>query len=312
MAMGRRGNGEGSITRHKKSGLHMARYWVETPKGPKRKTIYGKTREKVRDEMARALADRADGLVFDDENVTVGEYLDTWLKGSMRGSARQSTLDRYESAIRLHIKPALGRIRLKKLTPVHVQGFYQDRLDAGLAPASVNKLHAILHKALDQAVKWNMVPRNVTKAVKAPRPTPKEMSTLSAQETRRLLEAARGDRLEALYVLAVTTGMRQGELLALKWRDVDLENATISVRRTLTKSGGRLLLGEPKTKKSRRTIPLTEAAVPTLREHLTRQVVDVQRLGDLYRDEGFVFASQVGTLINPTNLRKRSFAPLQK
>jgi len=310
--MGRRGNGEGSITRHKKSGLYMARYWIETPRGPKRKTIYGKTREKVRDEMARALANRADGLVFDDENVTVGEYLDTWLKGSVRGSVRQSTLERYESAIQLHIKPALGRLRLKKLTPLHVQGFYQDRLDAGFAPASVNKLHAVLHKALDQAVKWNMVPRNVTRAVKAPRPRPREMSTLSAEQTRRLLGAARGDKLEALYVLAVTTGMRQGELLGLKWQDADLENATISVRRTLTKNGTRLLFGEPKTNKSRRTIRLTEAGVRVLKEHLNRQFGQIERLGDLYKDQGLVFASEVGTPLNPTNLRRRSFASLLK
>ena len=192
----------------------------------------------------------------------------------------------------------------------HVQDFYQDQLVAGLAPASVNKLHAILHKALDQAVKWHMIPRNPTEGIRAPRPTPKEMHPLSADETRKLLEAARGDNLEALYVLAIHTGMRQGELLALKWSDVDLENAVISVRRTLMKSGGSLLLGEPKTKKSRRTIQLTEEAVRALREHLDRQVEHIQRLGDLYRDEGLIFASEVGTLINPTNLRQRSFASL--
>lgn len=138
------------------------------------------------------------------------------------------------------------------------------------------------------------------------------MRTLSAEETRRLLEAAHGDKLEALYVLAVTTGMRQGELLAIKWQDVNLEKATVSVRRTLTKSGGRLLLGEPKTKKSRRTIQLTKAAVRSLREHLARQIKEIERLGDLYRDEGLVFTTEVGTLINPTNLRKRSFASLLK
>jgi integrase len=121
-----------------------------------------------------------------------------------------------------------------------------------------------------------------------------------------------GDRFEALYVEAATTGMRQGELLGLKWRDVELENAKVSVRRTLTKSGGRLLLGETKTKKSRRTIQLPEAAVHALREHLARQVESMQRLGDLYRDDGLVFASEVGTLVNPTNLRKRSFASLLK
>jgi integrase len=308
----RRGNGEGSITRHRKSGLYMARYWIETPKGPKRKAIYGKTREEVRDEMAKALADRAGGLVFDDDNLTVGEYLDAWLNGSVRGSVRQSTFERNESAVRLHIKPALGRLNLKKLSPTHVQGFYRDRLDYRLAPASVNKLHAVLHKALGQAVKWNMIPRNVAGVVKAPRPAPEEMRTLSKEETHRLLDAARGDRVEALYVLAVHTGMRQGELLGLKWRDVDLENATLSVRRTLTKSRGRLLVGEPKTNNSRRTIRLTEPAVRALREHLDRQMEGMQRLGDLYQDEGLVFASEVGTLINPSNLRKRSFARLLK
>jgi len=156
----RRGNGEGSITR-RKDGLYMARYWVETSQGPKRKTIYGKKREEVADKLARALAERADGIFYDDENVTVGEYLDSWLKGSVRGSVRQSTFDRYEIAVRVHIKPALGRLKLKKLTPAHLAGFYQDRLAAGSAPASVNKLHVTVNKALDQAVRWRMIPRNV-------------------------------------------------------------------------------------------------------------------------------------------------------
>jgi integrase len=305
----RRGNGEGSITR-RKDGLYMARYWVETPKGSKRKTIYGKKRDEVADKLARALAERADGIVYDDENLTVGEYLNSWLKGSVRGSVRQSTFDRYEIAVRVHIKPALGRVKLKKLSPAHVAGFYQDRLAAGSAPASVNKLHVTLRKALDQAVKWHMVPRNVAEAVKALRPAPPEMRTLSAEETRKLIEVARGDKLGALYMLAVHTGMRQGELLALKWQDVDLENAKLSVRRTLTMSGSRILLGELKTKKSRRTICLTDAAVQALHEHLARQLEGMERLGDAYRDEGLIFASQVGTPINPTNLRRRSFAAL--
>jgi len=305
----RRGNGEGSITR-RKDGLYMARYWVETPKGSKRKTIYGKKRDEVADKLARALAERADGIAYDDENLTVGEYLNSWLKGSVRGSVRQSTFDRYEIAVRVHIKPALGRVKLKKLSPAHVAGFYQDRLAAGSAPASVNKLHVTLRKALDQAVKWHMVPRNVAEAVKAPRPAPPEMRTLSAEETRKLIEVARGDKLGALYMLAVHTGMRQGELLALKWQDVDLENAKLSVRRTLTMSNGRILLGELKTKRSRRTIRLTDAAIQALHEHLARQLEGMERLGDAYRDEGLIFASQVGTPINPTNLRRRSFAAL--
>src|SRR3712207_459654 len=311
-----RGNGEGTVyPRKNKDGKitsYRGSYWAQTANGPKRKYVSARTKTEALAQLRKELARRDEGLVFDAENLTLGEYLDRWLSGSVRGSVRQSTFDRNESALRVHIKPALGRIKLKKLAPVHVQGFYQDRLVAGLAPASVNKLHAILPKALDQAVTWNMIPRNPTEGIRAPRPTPKEMHPLSADETRKLLEAARGDKLEALYVLAIHTGMRQGELLALKWSDVDLENAVISVRRTLMKSGGCLLLGEPKTKKSRRTIQLTEEAVRALREHLARQVEHIQRLGDLYRDEGLIFASEVGTLINPTNLRQRSFASLLK
>jgi integrase len=309
--MTRRGNGEGSISRHKKSGLYMARYYVETPKGPKRKTIYGKTRDKVADKLAKALADRADGIVYGDENMTVGEYLDRWLKG-LTGSMRQSTFDGYEIAVRVHIKPALGHVKLRKLTPAHVVSFYQDKIAAGFAPATVNKHHVTLHKALDQAVKWAMIPRNVAEVVKAPRPVHKEMRPLSAEQTRRLLDAARGDRLEALYVLAVHTGMRQGELLALRWQDVDLENARASVRRTLTKNGGRLLFGEPKTKKSRRTIQLTAGSVNALRAHRKRQAEERLAAGGLWSDHGLVFASETGTLINPTNLRRRSFASLLK
>ena len=291
----------------------MARYWVETKDGRKRKTIYGKKRNDVAEELAKVLTDRANGLVYDDENMTVGEYLDKWLKYSVRGSLRRSTFDCYEVICRRHITPALGEMKLSKLTPIHVQGFYQDRLDSGLASASTHKCHTVLHKALGQAVKWGLIPRNVCDAVKAPQPVPKEeMRTLSPEETRRLLETARGERLEALYVVAVTTGMRQGELLGLKWHDIDLEAGALRVRRTLTRDGGKVALGEPKTKKSHRIIHLTETAIQALRAHLKHQLDELEQLGDTYQDQGLVFTTETGTLINPTNLRRRSFAPLLK
>jgi integrase len=138
MTMGRRGNGEGSITK-RQDGLYMARYTVETATGKKRKTIYAKTRREAAEKMTKAMADRDGGLIFEDENMRAGEYLDTWLKG-LTGLVRQSTLEGYEIAVRVHIKPALGRLKLKKLTPAHVASFYQDKLTAGTAPASVNKL----------------------------------------------------------------------------------------------------------------------------------------------------------------------------
>ena len=192
--MGRRGNGEGSIYR-RKDGRWEARYTIH-PNGPKRRTLYGKTRKEVADKLAKALADYASGYTFDTENITVGEYLDRWLNDSDRSSVRTSTYERHEQIVRLHIKPAIGRVKLSKLTPAQVQGLYRDKLDSGLSPATVQKVHAVLHKALAQALKWTMIPRNATDAVKAPRPAPEEMHPLSPDESRKLMEAAHGDKLE--------------------------------------------------------------------------------------------------------------------
>src|SRR5215218_9719794 len=212
--MGRRGNGEGTITR-RKDGRWEARYYVQTVNGAKRKVLYGKTRAEARDKLAKALSDRIDGIVYDDENMTLGEYLDVWLEGSVYGSVRQSTYDRDTNLVNNHIKPVLGRLKLKKLNSTHVQTFYRNRLDEGLSASTVHKMHDILRRGLTQATQWHLVPRNVVEAAKPPRPTPKETKALSADEARRLLEAACEDRLEALYFLAIHTGMRQGELLAL-------------------------------------------------------------------------------------------------
>ena len=305
----KRGNGEGSITK-RDDGRWMARYTVRTIKGPKRRTVYGRTRAEASAKLAKAMADRDGGLIFDAGNLTMGDYLDRWLSNSVKDTVRERTYERYEEILRLHVKPALGRLKLKALTPAHVQDFYRDRLDNGFSPATVQKIHVILHKALSQAVSWSLVPRNAGEAVRAPRPAPKEMRPLSPDEARRLLEAAGGDRLEALYVLAIHTGMRQGELLGLKWENVDLAANAIRVRHTLLRTKGRVVLGEPKTKKSRRTVRLTGAASRALEEHLERQLKVMDRLGDLYRDQGLVFTTEVGTPINPSNLRKRSFASL--
>ena len=250
--------------------------------------------------------------MYDVENMTVGEYLDVWLKGSVYGSVRQSTYDRDTNLVNNHIKPVLGGLKLKKLNSAHVQGFYRDRLDAGLSASTVRKVHDILRRGLAQAVDWHLTPRNVADVVKPPKPLAKEMVALSADQTRRLLDAAAEDRLEALYKLAVHTGMRQGELLALRWQDVDMENAVVSVRRTLTRSGGKVTFGEPKTRKSRRSIRLTQQATEALRAHLERQLRDMEILGDRYQDQGLVFTTDTGAPINPSNLRQRSFASLLK
>ena len=311
--MAKNGNGEGSIYEHKRNGKkvgYRGAYTVHTAEGPKRRYVTGKTREEVRRKLAKAMSDRDSGLVFDADSLTVGEYLDRWLSDSVRGTVRQSTYERCGYAVRPHIQPALGRIKLKGLTPVHVRRLYREKLDSGLSPATVHKMHVVLHKALAQAVSDGLLPRNVAEGVKVPQTRRKEIRPLTPEQTRALLTAARGDRLEALFVLAVNTGLRQGELLALKWEDVDLERGVLRVRHTLTRTRGKVTVGVPKTKKSRRSVELTPAAVETLQAHLSRQLEEMDRMGSLYRPGGLVFANELGGLINPSNLRNRSFTRL--
>ena len=157
----RRGNGEGSITRHKKSGLWMARYTIQTPEGAKRKTIYGKKRQDVADQLAKALADRADGIVFDDKNLTLGEYLDRWLSDAVRGTVRESTYSRDKYLVTNHVKPSIGRVKLKNVNALHLQSLYRERLDSGLSGSTVQKIHHVLHKALTQAMRWDLIPRTL-------------------------------------------------------------------------------------------------------------------------------------------------------
>jgi integrase len=155
------------------------------------------------------------------------------------------------------------------------------------------------------------VPRNAAD-VKAPRPTPEEMHPLSEDEVHTFLETAKesGDRFEALYVLAIAMGLRRGELLGLRWDDVDLERGTLRVGRALVREGGRHVLGETKTKRGRRQINLTPRTVNALKDHRKKQLEEKMRLAGLYKDHGLIFASGVGTPVNPENLVKRSFKPL--
>jgi len=308
--MGKRGNGECSVYRTK-NGLWRGSYWVTTAKGLKRRYVSAKTRQQCSQKLTKAMADRDGGLIFEAGHLTVGDYLKRWLK-DVEDTVRRSTYEGYEYAVRPHIVPALGRIKLKDLTSAHLRSFYRDRLDSGRAPATVHKLHVVLHKALKAAVADGLIPRNAAAGLKLPRITREEIDPLTEEEARRLLETVRGDRLETLYVLALNTGMRQGELLALKWDDVDLERGVLRVRRTLTHANKSFVLGEPKTKNSRRTIRLTTGAVNALRMHLSRQLEEIEYMGSLYQPGGLIFATETGTIINPSNLRNRSFKPLLK
>src|SRR5215204_5924775 len=290
--MSKRGNGEGSIWR-RKSGGWCTQYTVYTSEGRKRRTLYGKTRSEVAAKLSKALADREGGLTFDAGTMTVGEYLTRWLSHSVRDTVSQKTYERYESIVRVHLSPALGRIKLKALTPDHVRHLYREKLDSGLAPRTVLHIHRTLSKALKQAVMDGLIPRNAAASVKPPQPRREEIWPLSRDQVRTLLDAVSGERLEALYIVAVTAGLRRGELQGLQWDDVDLETGTLQVRRTLSEPKGGYIFEAPKSGKGR-NIRLTQRAVADLKEHRKRQLKERLQCPQ-WQDQGLVFPSAVGT-----------------
>jgi integrase len=276
---------------------------VYTSDGRKRRTLYGKTRTEVAAKLSKALANRESGLVFDAGNLTMGEYLDRWLSHSVRDTVRRKTYERYESIVRMHLAPALGRIRLKALTPDHVRGLYREKLDGGLSPRSVLHIHRMLSKALKQAAGDGLVPRNAAASVKPPQPRREEIQPLSRDQVGAFLDTVAGDRMEALYELAVTAGLRQGELLALKWEDVDLEGEypTLQVRRSLSETRGRRSFETPKSGRGR-YLRLSGRAVVALRAHRKRQLEERMQKAGLWEDHGFIFPSEVGTPMSGRNL----------
>jgi integrase len=304
-ARGRRANSEGSITR-RADGRWMGR--VRLRDGTRR-AVYGRNHAEVAAKLRETVAIADRGLPQPSGTETVESFLAAWLESS-RNRLRPSTWGAYERHLRRHVLPTLGRQRLAKLLPLDLDRLYQHLLAGGLSPSSVHHIHAILHKALGQAMRWDLVGRNVADLVDPPRMRRIPMRALSPEEARRFLEAARGDPLEALYVLAITTGMRRGELLALRWRDVDVQGATLSVTGTLQRVGDRLEIREPKTGSSRRSIELTAQAVEALDGHRAAQVRQRLTAGERWRDHDLVFCTEVGTPIEAGNLLRRSFWPL--
>lgn len=300
---GRRGNNEGSIRLHH-DGRWEARY--TTPDG-KRRSIMGKTRAEVAQKLTQALHDVGKGIPVLDERQTVKHYLTTWYE-AMKPQVRSSSYRRYGDYVHTHLIPGIGHIGLTKLTPQQLQVFYTKKVAEGLSPTTVHAIHSMLHRALKDALQMGLVNRNVTEMLKPPRRSTREMLPLSALEVRRFLEVVREDRFYALYVLACSTGMREGELLALRWQDVDLARRTVQVRMNVQETLGRYILAETKTAYSRRTVALTQAAVDALTEHWQQQQRVKAQMGSKYDDSlNLVFSNSFGGIMIPHNITKRSF-----
>lgn len=286
----RRSNGEGSICFSEKEQLWIGQI---TLPGGKRRRKRSKTQKVVKDWLLAQREAVRDGLVVEDEKVTVGEFIDRYMSDVATHTLRPKTLEAYHSLIRVHLKPALGQIRLNQLRPAHVQKFYADKLESGLSRRTVQFIHSILRKALDQALRWGLVVRNVADLVDAPVPKRKAPVTWTPDQVRKFLDSIKDHRWYPIYVLALYCGLREGELLGLHFEDVDLLHSQIHVRHAVQYLiGGGLVITEPKTDAGKRTVTIPSFANNVLLEYMH----------PLKRNQGLIFVTGNNTPISPRNL----------
>jgi integrase len=303
----RRGHGEGSIYQRESDGRWCSTVdlgWMDGKR--KRKVIYGKTRKEVAEKLKVMLRDQQQGIPLATERQSVAQFLDKWLADVVKGSVRERTHDNYALLARLYLVPSLGRYQLAKLEPQQVQAALNGLRERGLSARTVRSARAVLCMALGQAVKWGLTGRNVAALTEAPRIERHEFQIFTPEQARQFLEAACGARLEALYTVALSLGLRQGEALGLRWQDVDLDGGVLHVRVALQRRlnvAPRLV--EPKTRRSRRTLPLPAEVLAHLRAHRTRQLEERLRADRAWQgdDWGLVFTTELGEPLDERMLR---------
>lgn len=300
----RRGKGEGSLFQ-RKDGTWVAEITNGYDDKGKRKTItrYGRTKREAQDKLTIVKTELLHGTLCEPQRLTVAQYLEQWVEG--RISLHKTTLVDYKGVIRNHLNPHLGGIKLDKLTPMHVQRMLNEMKRNGASQQILKKTYTILHGALAQAARWRIVPRNVCAEVEKPKAENKTFVCFNAEEAKRFLETAKSERLYALYLMAIATGLRQGELFALRWSNIDEQAKCITVTHTLIEIGGRLELGEPKSDKSRRIVALPDWAVEELKAHRDRMTAE-----GLTTE--WVFCDTDGKPLRKSNVRRRSYIPLVK
>jgi len=300
--------GEGTIY-HRADGRWMATYSVG---GRKRKSLYAETEREVRRRLRLALREQAAGIPPSDERLTVTGFLNRWLEEVAKPSVRPKTYLGYRGVVRDHLVPDLGHIKLAKLTPADVQHLLVRKLGDGHSVTYVAYMRTVLRIALGRALRWDLVRRNVAGLTDKPKGPKKPISPLSFEEAQAFLSSASGDRLYAIYALALTTGLRQGELLGLSWADVDIAGRQLRVHQQLQRLDGRLQLVEPKSSASRHMVALIPVAAEALTAHRERQLFERRAADKRWRESGLVFTTAIGTPLEPRNLVRSFKAALRK
>lgn len=330
-------NGEGSIYQRQSDGRWVGQaYALTTDGGRKRKYVYGDTWDEAHGKLVELKARTQRGIPLPDRAWKVSDYLSYWLAAYVT-DLKPTTARGYESAVRLHLVPGLGGKRLDGLQVQHVKTFLDAFRNKCLCCASkadsnrpasrqccsignccnhypgarqIQYVHAVLRNALQHAMREELISRNVAKLVKVPSPRYKVGKGLSVEQVRKILATVKGHRLYPLYVVAATMGLRRGELLGLRWADLDLDNGTLAIEQTVQRTGGKLHLSDAKTEGSESVLPLPEWTWMVLLEHQEAQKAEREQLKEAWHDHDLVFPSELGTPMEPRNLN-RHFAALR-
>ena len=306
-----RGNGQGTVVpRKNKDGKIIGYRGAFFGPDGKRRWVSAKTKTECWAKLNAAMTDADRGILPSPATLTVDRYLSAWLTDSIEGKLARASHDAYKRDVHHHIIPSLGRRKLKDLSTSDIRRFYRKKRDEGLSNRSLEYIHTTLRKALEDAKNDGIITRNPTDGVrphKTPQGAAKESEALDPIQVRALLSAASGDRWEALYVVALHTGLRRGEALGLLWEDVHLEEGTLSVRRSLDVDG---TLKTPKNPASRRTLKLAPRALAALKAHKVHQNEERLKAGDVWEDHNLVFPNTIGRPMNAGNFYRRDFQPL--
>jgi len=314
---GYRANQEGGLSR-RKDGRWDASIHVYTIGGPKRIRTTRKTKAEADRWLTEQKSKRNMGLALGAEQLVFGKYLERWLEDGVRGTVKEATYLIHRTHVRRHLAPALGSVRLDKLRADHFQALYREKLKT-LSAQTVLGIHATARKALQQAIRWDLIPHGKNAAANARPPRPKKkVDALSREEARRLLEASRGHRLHAMYALALATGARHGELLALKWEDVTFrgDKAEVAIRHTMSRAwpvkegGSSFAVGDTKTGKGR-VVSVGPNVAAALREHKARQNEETLALGPAWQESGHVFTKTNGRALSERE-SSRYFAQVKR
>lgn len=291
---------------------------------PKRIPVYGKTQEECRQKVIETLSGIQNQTFVEPHKTTLEQWLDTWLTEYKKGNIRPTTYSSYEYIIRVHIKPKLGKALIKELKPEQVQKFYNERKASGLSARTVRYIHVVLHEALEQAMRNNLVVRNVSEATTLPKQEKKEMRVLSMEEQDKFLNVLNNDKSGIIFKLDLATGLRRGELLALRWKDIDLKEGSLRVNQALYRAKvnfdkdskekkTEIIFQKPKTKKGERSIPLFDSIITDLKAHKAAETAKMKNLEwdelkvKQHFKDGLVFTNELGSFIEPRNLTRKFY-----